>query len=158
LRHDWSERETSRSANEEREHLCWAKVEGEHPHQARKDQEAPCPTREGRGVPRLDLGGRDESLDEDRENRDLSMRRSRSLRDREAPCHTRDENRKRERLASHVGQKGELAKEEPWTSRVDTPERGILVSNLVVGDSDEKDEEHEPSMEEDKDCKEGNTI
>jgi len=34
-------------------------------------------------------------------------------------------------------------------------ERVIFLSDLVLGDSNEKGEEHEPSMEEDKRCKEG---
>lgn len=37
-------------------------------------------------------------------------------------------------------------------------ERVNVVLNLVVGDSNEKDEEHGPNMEEDKDCKGGNDI
>lgn len=34
-------------------------------------------------------------------------------------------------------------------------ERAIVVSDLVLGDNNDKSEEHEPSMEEDKGCKEG---
>jgi len=67
--------------------------------------------------------------------------------------------------APHVGQKGDLTKEEYLTSLVDTSKRyesnfDFYDSNSemlhgVVESCNKKGEEHEPSMEEDKGCKEG---
>lgn len=37
-------------------------------------------------------------------------------------------------------------------------ERALVISKLVLGDSNEKDEEYEPSMEEDMNYKEWNNI
>lgn len=82
--HDRSKKDIPRLAREDGEHPRWARDEGERPHLAKNGQETLRPTKGGRGAPRLDQEGRNDWLDEDREDREPSMRRSRSLRDQES--------------------------------------------------------------------------
>lgn len=87
--HDWAgmRESTPQLAREDKEQPRWTRTEEEHPCLARDDQDTPCPAREGRGTSRLARGGGDDWIEEDRSDREHSLRRSRSLRDRKSTHH-----------------------------------------------------------------------